>query len=143
MLSPATTRQTSDHRPSVTLTLPIGGSSLSAVVLDLTPMAAQPVRDAIESVRVGGRVVLAGLKHHRPIELITDRIIQKGIHIVGAKGVDSTSIREAIELIESGAYPLEKLHTHSFGLDEVLEAIAVLAGEVEGEDAVHVAIVPA
>jgi threonine dehydrogenase-like Zn-dependent dehydrogenase len=116
---------------------------LADVVLDLTPVAAEPVQDALESVRIGGTVVLAGLKHGRPVELITDRIIQKGIRVVGARGVESTSIREAIALIESGAYPLEKLHTHSFGLDQVVEAIAVLAGEVEGQDAVHVAIVPA
>lgn len=116
---------------------------LADVVLDLTPVAAQPVRDAIEAVKVGGTVVLAGLKHHAPIEIVTDRIIQKAIRLVGARGVDSTAIREAIALIESGTYPLDRMHTHSFGLDDVVRAIAVLAGDVEGEDAVHVAIVPA
>jgi threonine dehydrogenase-like Zn-dependent dehydrogenase len=115
---------------------------LADVVLDLTPMAAQPVRDALDSARFGGTVVLAGLKGHRPIELITDRIIQKGLRILGAHGVESTSLEAAIQLMESGSYPLERLHTHSFDLDHVPEAISVLAGEVEGEHAVHVAILP-
>ena len=115
---------------------------LADVVLDLTPMAAQPVRDALDCVRFGGTVVLAGLKGHRPIEIITDRIIQKGLRIVGAHGVESRSIREAIDLMESGTYPLEKLHTHSFDLDSLPRAISVLAGEVEGEHAIHVAIIP-
>jgi len=115
---------------------------LADVVLDLTPLAAQPVQDAIEVVRIGGRIVLAGLKHDKPIPIETDRIVQKGITLVGALGVTSAAIREAIALIESGTYPLEKLHTHTFGLDEVVHAIAVLAGDVAGEDAVHVAIVP-
>lgn len=121
----------------------ITNGRLADVVLDLTPSAAQPVRDALDSARAGGTVVLAGLKHGKPIELITDRIIQKGLTVVGARGVESTSIEEAIRLMESGTYPLEKLHTRSFGLDEALEAIAVLAGDVEGEHAVHVAIIPA
>lgn len=112
------------------------------VVLDLTPMAHEPVRDAIDCVRMGGTVVLAGLKGHRPVELVTDTIIGKGIRVVGARGVESRSIREAIALIESGAYPLERLQTHTYPLDEVAEAIAVLAGDVPAEHAVHVAILP-
>jgi hypothetical protein len=34
------------------------------------------------------------------------------------------------------------MHTHTFGLEEVPRAIETLAGEVPGEDAVHVAIMP-
>jgi hypothetical protein len=34
------------------------------------------------------------------------------------------------------------MHTHTFGLEDVPRAIETLAGEVPGEDAVHVAIVP-
>lgn len=117
--------------------------AMADVVLELTPMAAQPVRDAIDAARVGGTVVLAGLKGHRPIELVTDRIIQKGLRLVGALGVDSTSVREAIRLVESGVYPLERLHTHTYGVDEVGTALRVLAGEVAGEEPVHVAVVPA
>ncbi|GAA3660415.1 zinc-dependent alcohol dehydrogenase [Microbacterium marinilacus] len=117
------------------------GGRLADVVLDLTPDAAQPVQDALEAVRPGGRVVLAGLKHGRGIELVTDRIVQKGITVVGARGVESTSIDEAIALIESRRFPLDLLHTHSFGLDEVVHAIDVLAG-VPDDPAIHVSLVP-
>jgi len=34
------------------------------------------------------------------------------------------------------------MHTHTFGLCDVSLAIETLAGEVPGQDAVHVAIVP-
>ncbi|GGH34986.1 zinc-dependent alcohol dehydrogenase [Microbacterium album] len=114
---------------------------LADVVLDLTPDAAQPVQDALDAARPGGRVVLAGLKHGRGIELVTDRIIQKGLTVVGARGVESTSIDEAITLIESGRFPLEELHTHSFGLDDVVRGIDVLAG-VPDEPAIHVSVEP-
>lgn len=115
---------------------------LADVVVDLTPVAAQPVRDALEVARMGATVVLAGLKHGHPIELVTDTIVQKGLTVVGARGVEGTSIREAIDLIESGAYDLAPLNTHTFGLDDLVHATAVLAGRVEGEQSVHVAILP-
>lgn len=112
------------------------------VVVDLTPVAAQPVRDALEVVRMGGTVVLAGLKHGQEIEVVTDKIIQKGLRVVGARGVEGTSIAEAVALIESREYPLAALSTHTFGLEDAAHAVSVLAGKVEGEHAVHVAILP-
>jgi threonine dehydrogenase-like Zn-dependent dehydrogenase len=120
----------------------ITGGTGADVVLELTPMADQPVRDALNAVRWGGRVVLAGLKGGRPIELSTDLLINKAINVVGAFSVDSRAYAEAIRLIETGRFPLERMHTHTFGLDDISLAIETLAGEVPGEDAVHVAIVP-
>ncbi len=120
----------------------ITGGALADVVLELTPMAAQPVRDALNAVRWGGRVVLAGLKGGRPVELSTDLIINKALTVMGAFSVDSRAYAEAIRLIEAGRFPLERMHTHTFGLEDIGRAIETLAGEVPGEDAVHVAIVP-
>jgi threonine dehydrogenase-like Zn-dependent dehydrogenase len=112
------------------------------VVLDVTPMATQPILDALEAVRFGGRIVLAGLKGRRPTSLVTDAIIGKGITVVGAYSVDARAYVDAIRIIESGVLPLEKLHTHTFGLADAARAVEVLAGEVEGEQAVHVTIAP-
>ncbi len=127
---------------TVARVLDVTGGAGADVVLELTPMAAQPVRDALAAVRWGGRVVLAGLKGGRPLELSTDMVINKAITVVGAFSVDSRGYAEAIRLIETGAFPLQRMHTHTFGLDQVGRAIETLAGEVPGEDAVHVAIVP-
>jgi len=118
-----------------------GGDGVD-VVLELTPMADQPIRDALHAVRWGGRVVLAGLKGGRPVELSTDLIINKALTVVGAFSVDSRAYAEAIRLIETGRFPLARMHTHTFGLDDIGRAIETLAGEVPGKDAVHVAIVP-
>jgi threonine dehydrogenase-like Zn-dependent dehydrogenase len=117
----------------------ITGGVGADVVLELTPMAAQPVRDALDAVRWGGRVVLAGLKGGRPLELSTDVIINKAITVAGAFSVDSRAYAEAIRLIETGRYPLSRMHTHTFGLDEVAQAIETLADD---GTAVHVAVVP-
>ena len=112
------------------------------IVLELTPMAVQPVLDAVHAVRWGGRVVLAGLKGGRPVELPTDLLINKSLTVMGAFSVDSRAYAEAIRLIEAGRFPLERMHTHTFGLEDVPRAIETLAGEVPGEVAVHVAIMP-
>ncbi|GAA4415808.1 zinc-binding dehydrogenase [Georgenia halophila] len=115
---------------------------MADVAVDLTPMAAEPITDALKSVRHSGTVVLAGLKGHKEIPLVTDLLINRGLTVKGAFGVDATANRKAIQLIESGRFPLEKLHTHTFGLDEVGLAIDTLAGTAGDGSAIHVSVHP-
>jgi threonine dehydrogenase-like Zn-dependent dehydrogenase len=42
--------------------------------------------------------------------------------------VDSRGYNEAIRLIETGRFPLERMHTHTFGLQDIGLAIETLAG---------------
>ncbi len=120
----------------------ITDGAMADVVLELTPLAAEPVTDALLAARHGGRVVLAGLKGNKEIPLRTDLVINRALTVVGAFGVDARGYEEAIALIESGRFPLDKLHTHTFGLDDTALAIETLAGEVPGEAAVHVSVHP-
>jgi threonine dehydrogenase-like Zn-dependent dehydrogenase len=115
---------------------------MADVSLDLTPMAAGPVTDAMKVVRHGGRVVLAGLKGKKEIPLVTDLIINRALTVKGAFGVDASANTRAIQLLESGRFPLEKLHTHTFDLDQVGLAIETLAGETEDKSAIHVSVHP-
>jgi threonine dehydrogenase-like Zn-dependent dehydrogenase len=115
---------------------------LADVTLELTPMAAAPVTDALLATRHGGRVVLAGLKGGQEVPVVTDHIINRALTVVGAFGVDARGYAEAIRIIESRRFPLEKLHTHTFGLDDTARAMQTLAGEVAGEAAVHVSVHP-
>ena len=118
-----------------------GGDGVD-VVLDLTPMATQPILDAVNAVRWGGTIVLAGLKGGQQTELPTDMLINRALTVKGAFSVDAAAYTDAIRLIESGQFPLHKMQTHKFGLDNVEHAIQLLAGEVPGEDGIHVAIMP-
>jgi threonine dehydrogenase-like Zn-dependent dehydrogenase len=115
---------------------------LADVTLELTPMAAAPVTVALLATRHGGRVVLAGLKGGQEVPVVTDHIINRALTVVGAFGVDARGYAEAIRIIESRRFPLEKLHTHTFGLDDTARAMQTLAGEVAGEAAVHVSVHP-
>ena len=112
------------------------------VALDVAPVSVQPTLDAIEATRHGGRVVLAGLKGENTFPFNNRMLIGKGLTMVGAFTVDVPSYEEAIKMIETNRFPLEKLHTHTFSLDEANLAVETLAGEVEGEEAIHVSIDP-
>jgi len=57
----------------------ITGGRMADVTLELTPMAAGPVADALAATRRGGRVILAGLKGNREIPLRTDVIINRAL----------------------------------------------------------------
>jgi threonine dehydrogenase-like Zn-dependent dehydrogenase len=116
----------------------ITGGAMADVVLELTPMAGQPIVDAIEAVRHSGRIVLAGLKGNKSIELVTDRLINKGLTVKGAFGVNADAYIEAIRIIESGRFPLHKLHSGKFDLADTETAIQALG---DG-DAVHVCVCP-
>ena len=105
----------------------ITGGAMADIVLELTPMATQPISDAIEAVRHGGTIVLAGLKGNQAIELVTDRLINKGVTVKGAYSVDAEAYVEAIRIIESGHFPLEKLQSGKFELADTEAAIQELA----------------
>src|ERR1700758_3282130 len=72
-----------------------GGDGVD-VALDLTPMAQQPIRDAINAVSWGGTIVLAGLKGHKDTPLPTDTLINKAITVKGAFSVDANGYTNAI-----------------------------------------------
>jgi threonine dehydrogenase-like Zn-dependent dehydrogenase len=120
----------------------ITGGRMADVVLELTPMASAPVTHALLSAKHGGTVVLAGLKGGKEHPVRTDLIINRALTVRGAFGVDARGYAEAIAIIESGRFPLEKLHTHTFGLTDTALAVETLAGEVPGDPAVHVSVHP-
>ena len=93
--------------------------------------------------RRGGRIVLAGTKGATPVpNLLSDRVVMKELTIRGALGVDWRAYEAAIRIIESRKYQLEKMHTHTLPLAEAERGLELLAGRVEGEGAVHIALVP-
>jgi threonine dehydrogenase-like Zn-dependent dehydrogenase len=131
-----------DETDTVQRVTELTDGQLADVTLELTPMATEPVTDAILATRHGGRVVLAGLKGGKEVPLRTDLIVNRALTVVGAFGVDARAYAEAIRIIESRRFPLEKLHTHTFGLDSTTLAIETLAGEAPGQAAVHVSVHP-
>ena len=113
------------------------------VVVDVSSYATKPVAESLDYVRMGGTVVLAGVKGFREIPgFVSDKIVMKEIAIRGAIGVTSSGYCKAIQLIESGKYPLEAMHTHDFGLRDAELAIRTLAREIDGEESIHSCLIP-
>lgn len=113
------------------------------VVVEVTSYATGPVAEALDLVRMGGAVVLAGVKGFKPIpDFVSDKIVMKEIRVLGAIGVSSSAYRSGIRMIESGKLPLERMHTHEFPLEEAELAIRTLAREIPGEDAIHCSLHP-
>ncbi len=116
-----------------------GGAGVD-VVIDTTPESAQAVRDAVTLVRPAGTIVVAGLKHRDVDGFPIDRITMKQVTLKGVLGTGADHYRRAIALIASGRFPLEKMQTHEFRLEEVGHAIAVLAGDVPGEVPLNIVV---
>lgn len=131
-----------DNEPAVerVLALTDGGAD---VVIDVSSYATQPVRDALEMVKPGGRIVLAGVKGFKPVDdFVSDLIVIKEVTILGAIGVTSSGYRSAIRLIESGRSPIHQMHTHDFSLEDADLAIRTLAREVENDESIHSCLIP-
>jgi threonine dehydrogenase-like Zn-dependent dehydrogenase len=113
------------------------------VVVDTTPYAPESLVHAVAIAVRRGRIVVAGLKGQRRTQALSaDDVIYKELTIRGVLSMPPAETFEAIQLIESGRYPFEKLHTHSFPLEQAEDAIRALAGGIPGVNPVHVAIVP-
>jgi len=113
------------------------------VVVDTTPYAPQSLNHAIAIAVRKGRIVVAGLKGMQPAkELPVDDIIYKELTIRGVLSMPVDVTFQAIELIEAGRYPFEKMHTSSLPLEQAEDAIHMLAGKIPGVNPIHLAIVP-
>jgi threonine dehydrogenase-like Zn-dependent dehydrogenase len=113
------------------------------VVVDVSPVATEPVARAADLVRMGGSVVLAGVKGFRAIpDFVSDKLVMKEVRLLGALGVTRSGYAKAIRLIESRVYPIERMHTHDFALRDAERAIRTLAREFPGEASIHSCLLP-
>src|SRR5213594_2036567 len=113
------------------------------VVVDTTPYAPQSLNHSVAIAVRKGRIVVAGLKGQKLAhELPVDDIIYKELTIRGVLSMSVDDTFRAIELIESGRYPFEKMHTHTFPVEQAEDAIHMLAGKIPGVNPIHLAIVP-
>jgi threonine dehydrogenase-like Zn-dependent dehydrogenase len=115
--------------------------AMADVVVDLAPGAAEVAETALALARKGGTIILAAAKHGVPGGLPADRIVRNALTVKGVRGRDYRSVEEALRIIRSGRYPLERLRTHAFALGEADRALRVL-GERTDPSAIHVVVAP-
>jgi threonine dehydrogenase-like Zn-dependent dehydrogenase len=114
---------------------------LADVVVNVTAKAPGAMQQAMTLARMGGTIVVAGEAHAQAPDFEPDLIFMKELTIRGVRGRTANEMRKAIKLLESGKYPLHKLATHHFTLDEVETAIRTVGGEGEA-GAIHVSVLP-
>lgn len=80
------------------------------------------VQTTLSIVRPGGRIVLAGLTGGKQVNLITDHIVNNELVIKGGHG-QAWNVEDAVKIINSTKYPIEKMITHKYPLDKAQEAM--------------------
>jgi len=132
-----------DNQDPVERVLEITGGRGVDTVLDVSPYAVKPVTDALQMVRAGGTIVLAGVKGGKAVpDFVTDTVVLKEITIKGAIGVTTSGYSSAIRAIEAGRTPIAKMHTHNFKLEEAELAIKTLSRQIPGVESIHSCLIP-
>ena len=116
----------------------ITGGAMADMAVDLADATAT-VPLCLSLVRQGGKVQLAGLKNLAPVEMITDLIVLKGLTVQGGSGSTPSSMREAVDILNSGEFPTGPLLGEVFGLDQIDQAMALLQRTAD-HDAVRVGL---
>ncbi|MDN5347049.1 MAG: alcohol dehydrogenase [Clostridia bacterium] len=115
--------------------------NLADVVFDVTGSTAAP-KISFEIVKPLGRIVQAGLNGGKMVPLELDKIVWKEVSVQGVYSYDYRSVKAAIKLVESRKYPLDKIVTHYFKLEEAETALKATAGEIELPGLIKAVIVP-
>jgi threonine dehydrogenase-like Zn-dependent dehydrogenase len=108
-------------------------------VIDYVPHVTDTFALALGIARPGGTIVPVGFKGHE-MPFLVDRLCEKKLTIKGVTGPSPEGYDRGIEILMSGRYPIELLHTHRFTFDQAEEAITTLAGRVEGEDPICITV---
>ncbi len=112
------------------------------MVIDLTG-SPSAVATALDLVRKQGRIVQAGVTGSRTLTpLYLDKIIFKEVSVSGVFAHTWDSVEAAVRLVESRRYPVEKMVTHHFPLDEAEHAIHCVAREVPGVEPIKAVLTP-
>ena len=131
-----------DEENAVERVIEITGGKKADVVLEVSAGATQPIVDAVDMVRRGGRIVLAGLKSFKPVDnLVTDKIVINEIQLMGVLSAGWTSIERSLDLLERYGERLRPLCSHMFPLEDADKAVRALGREYDdGTEVVHIGL---
>lgn len=97
---------------------------------------------SLKMVKTFGRIVTPGLYGEHPVTLDMDTVVFKQLKIMGAHAQSYYADEAAVKLVESRKYPLEKMVTHHFLLEDAEKAVKTTGREIEGEHPIKCVIMP-
>jgi alcohol dehydrogenase len=118
----------------------VGG--LADVVVDVTAAAPAAFTQALDLVRPGGTVVVAGTRgNHVVREFNPDRIVLKELRILGARGVDGTAYAAALDMLAADErFTTLPRRTAGLNVDEVSDLLTMMAHG--SQPPLHAVVVP-
>ena len=109
-------------------------------VINVTSYSPIALQQAVEMAKIRGIIVTAGGALKPAEGFNPDMLVTKEITIKGVRGRTARQIKKALRIIESGKYPLEKLSTHKFSIEEAEKALLTVGGEGE-KGAIHISVI--
>jgi threonine dehydrogenase-like Zn-dependent dehydrogenase len=125
----------------VELVADLTGGRMADAVINVTAYAPGALAQAVDLAAFGGTIVVAGEAHGDATEFNPDLLFLKELTIKGVRGRTAREMKTAIKILESNRYPLHKLATHHFTLDEVDMAIRTVGGQ-GAAGSIHVSVLP-
>lgn len=110
------------------------------VVLDVSSGATEPLLQAVDMVKKGGTIVVAGLKMHNALNnFFTDKLVFGEISMLGVLSSDWEDTERAVDILDRNWRELRKLCTHAYPISQAETAVRVLGRELEdGPEPVHI-----
>ncbi|MFN0072533.1 MAG: zinc-binding dehydrogenase [Chloroflexota bacterium] len=122
----------------------ITGGKMADIVMDVTGDV-RTLDTSIKMLRKTGTFVLGGILPETagnvPVSFFND-IVMNQIRLQGVQSKTGQAVAAAIKIIESGKYPLERIMTKVYALDDAHEALRAMGREIDGFRPIKVAIDP-
>ncbi len=96
-----------------------------------TSGAPSAIQTAFKLVRTSGRVVVIGLSGGKETPIAFDELVWRDITVATGKG-QAGNVADAMKLINSGAYPFEKINNFHYKLEDLARALADTADPPPG-----------
>jgi threonine dehydrogenase-like Zn-dependent dehydrogenase len=132
----------SDQADWAAAVLETTGQRGADLLVDTTPGATGILQAALKCAAVGGRVIVAGLKHGASSPLPTDVLVRREIQVRGVAARESWAIDAALSWIEADPALFGGFSSVTVGLADVEQALLALGGEGSGLRPVHAVVEP-
>lgn len=109
------------------------------IVFDVSPVPAT-VPLSLALVRSSGTVLLAGLKEGRPVEIVSDQIVNRSLRVLGGTAFTASSLVAAVAALNDKRVDTAPLRGAVLDLDHIGDAIDLLLRRDATRDAVRVSL---
>lgn len=89
------------------------------------------INDAIRMINRGGKLCLAAFPHE-PCTVDLPYVTQNNIYMYGIRGEGKSATKRSMALMAEGRFDASLIHTHTFGLDDLPEALRYARERVDG-----------